>query len=162
MIVGGLDVGTTGCKIALYNEKAVLIDSFYYEYQTVHKNGTHEIDFSDVRSGVLSLLKDAVSKHHIDALGVTSFGETFVMLDENDNVLTPSMLYTDPRGEEQCDYLLEKIGKDKLIEITGVSPNPMYSISNNICPVRTLKFTRNYRWVDGHQKEFTYRFRLVI
>lgn len=36
MIVGGLDVGTTGCKIALYNEKAVLIDSFYYEYQTVH------------------------------------------------------------------------------------------------------------------------------
>lgn len=33
---------------------------------------------------------------------------------------------------------------------------------NNICPVRTMKFTRNYRWVDGHQKEFTYRFRLVI
>ena len=33
---------------------------------------------------------------------------------------------------------------------------------NNICPVRTMKFIRNYRWVDGHQKEFTYRFRLVI
>lgn len=33
---------------------------------------------------------------------------------------------------------------------------------NNICPVRTMKFTRNYRWAYGHQKEFTYRFRLVI
>lgn len=33
---------------------------------------------------------------------------------------------------------------------------------NNICPVRTLKFTRNYRWVDGHQKEFTYRFNLTL
>ena len=33
---------------------------------------------------------------------------------------------------------------------------------NNICPVRTMKFIRNYRWVEGHQKEFTYRFRLVI
>ena len=32
----------------------------------------------------------------------------------------------------------------------------------NICPVRTLKFTRNYRWAYGHQKEFTYRFMLVI
>ena len=33
---------------------------------------------------------------------------------------------------------------------------------NNICPVRTLKFSRNYRWVDGHQKEFTYRFNLTL
>ena len=33
---------------------------------------------------------------------------------------------------------------------------------NNICPVRLMKFTRNYRWVDGHQKEFTYQFRLTV
>ena len=33
---------------------------------------------------------------------------------------------------------------------------------NNICPVRTMKFIRNYRWVDGHQKEFTYQFRLTV
>ena len=33
---------------------------------------------------------------------------------------------------------------------------------NNICPVRHLKFTRNYRFVNGHQKQFTYSFRLII
>ena len=33
---------------------------------------------------------------------------------------------------------------------------------NNICPVRTMKFTRNYRWVYGHQKEFTYCFSLTL
>ena len=33
---------------------------------------------------------------------------------------------------------------------------------NNICPVRNMKFTRNYRWLDGHEKEFTYNFRLVV
>ena len=33
---------------------------------------------------------------------------------------------------------------------------------NNICPVRTLKFSRNYRWVDGHKQEFTYQFRLTV
>ena len=33
---------------------------------------------------------------------------------------------------------------------------------NNICPVRTMKFTRNYRWVDGHIQEFTYQFRLTV
>ena len=31
-----------------------------------------------------------------------------------------------------------------------------------ICPVRNMKFTRNYRWLDGHEKEFTYNFRLIV
>ena len=29
---------------------------------------------------------------------------------------------------------------------------------NNICPVRQQKFTRIYRWLDGHEKEFTYSY----
>lgn len=33
---------------------------------------------------------------------------------------------------------------------------------NDICPVRTMKFTRNYRWVEGHSKEFTYHSKLVV
>lgn len=32
----------------------------------------------------------------------------------------------------------------------------------NICPVRTMKFERNYRWLNGHKKEFTYSFGLVL
>ena len=33
---------------------------------------------------------------------------------------------------------------------------------NNICPVRHMNFTRNYRTVNGHKKQFTYSFRLVV
>lgn len=33
---------------------------------------------------------------------------------------------------------------------------------NNICPVRQQKFTRIYRWLDGHEKEFTYSYFLSI
>ena len=32
---------------------------------------------------------------------------------------------------------------------------------NNVCPVRTIKFERNYRWVDGHNKTFTYEVRVT-
>ena len=129
MIVGGLDVGTTGCKIVLYNEQAQLLATYYNEYKTVHKNGRHEIDFADVKNGVLDLLKKTARAYKVDALGVTSFGETFAMLDENDNILAPSMLYTDPRGQEECDYLCGAIGIEKLTLLTGVKPHPMYSIS---------------------------------
>lgn len=129
MIIGGLDVGTTGCKIALYNENCDLLNTYYNEYNAIHKNGQHEIDFADVKNGVLSILKEAVKDYKIDALGVTSFGETFAMLDENDNILAPSMLYTDPRGLAECEFLCDDLGEDNLTLLTGVKPHPMYSIS---------------------------------
>ncbi|MDD5923316.1 MAG: alpha/beta-type small acid-soluble spore protein [Clostridia bacterium] len=33
---------------------------------------------------------------------------------------------------------------------------------NNICPVRLMNFERNYRWVNGHEKVFTYNFSVVV
>lgn len=127
MILGGLDVGTTGCKIALYNEKAEHLTTYYKEYDIMRKNGQHEIDFNDVKAGVLSLMHQAVKEYQIDALGVTSFGETFAMLDEEDNILAPSMLYTDPRGEKECETICETLGKEKLALLTGVAPHSLYS-----------------------------------
>ncbi len=126
--VAGLDVGTTGCKIAVYDNEGVLRATYYSEYESKHSSGLHEIDFNDVKYGVLTVLKQAVCEFPIYALGVTSFGETFAILDENDNILAPSMLYTDPRGEEQCDKLSKILGREKLTLLTGVEPNKMYSI----------------------------------
>lgn len=129
MIVGGLDLGTTGCKIVLYNENAELLSTYYEEYDVVHENGCHEIDFNVIKTSVLSILKKTVDDYKVDALGVTSFGETFAMLDENDSVLAPSMLYTDPRGADECEQLCKLFGEEYLTLTTGAKPHPMYSIS---------------------------------
>ena len=37
MIIGGLDVGTTGAKIVLYNENGNLLDTYYTEYDVAHQ-----------------------------------------------------------------------------------------------------------------------------
>ena len=31
-----------------------------------------------------------------------------------------------------------------------------------ICPERNMKFSRAYRWLDGHSKTFTYNYRLSV
>ena len=129
MVFGGLDVGTTGCKVVLYDENATLLATYYQEYDVMRKDGLQEINFADLREGVLSLLKKATAEYRIDALGATSFGETFTMLDENEEILVPSMLYTDPRGEEECRELCETVGEEKITLLTGVKPHAMYSIS---------------------------------
>ncbi len=128
MVIAGLDVGTTGCKIVLYNQEGRLLQTYYQEYEVLRNSGRHEMNFADVKNGVLALLGQAAKAYKIDVLGVTSFGETFAMLDEEGNILAPSMLYTDPRGEEECAALCAALGAEWLTQKTGVAPNPMYSI----------------------------------
>ena len=33
---------------------------------------------------------------------------------------------------------------------------------NNMTTIRTMKFKRNCRWLDGHEKTITYRFSLMV
>lgn len=129
MNIAGLDIGTTGCKLAVYDGQAVLLSTYYTEYPATHRGGEHEIDFNAVRQGVLELLQRAAGEHRLDAVGVTSFGESFAMLDDRDTVLAPSMLYTDPRGGEECAALAAALGEQRITAITGTQPHPMYSLA---------------------------------
>ena len=127
MLIGGLDIGTTGCKLTVYNERGRYVSNAYTEYDVSRVNGEHEIDADMIFEAVCRVIKETAS-NHLSAIGVTSFGETFVALDENDKVLLPSMLYTDPRGEAEKEELCSKLGEEKLIYISGVKPHSMYSL----------------------------------
>ncbi len=128
MLIGGLDIGTTGCKITVYDHTGCFIESTYCEYNVSRTGGEHEIDANVISEGVFQVISDLKCKKQLAALGVTSFGETFVMLDGNDNVLCPSMLYTDPRGSDECMCLSNALGEDKITYIAGVKPHQMYSL----------------------------------
>lgn len=127
MCVGGLDIGTSGCKLVLYDEKGNFVDSFYKEYDVKRENGLHEIDAEEIFSSVCHILSCASDKK-ILSIAVTSFGETFAMLGEDDKPVAPSMLYTDPRGKEECSALVEKFGAENLAYKTGAAPHEMYSM----------------------------------
>lgn len=128
MIIGGLDVGTTGCKLTAYNENGVFVYNSYKEYEINRHSGEHEIDASVIFDAVCEVIRDVSKNCTLSAIGVTTFGETFTVLDENDNVLLPSMLYTDPRGAEECVSLCEKLGEERLTYISGAKPHQMYSL----------------------------------
>ncbi len=127
MYIGGLDIGTTGCKIVLYSKDGKLVKTAYREYNVKRQQGLSEVDIEAVTQAVFEVFKE-VSDCKIEAVGVTSFGETFVMLDENNTPLCPSMLYTDPRGIEEKAQLEEKFTRESLAVKTGTIPHEMYSI----------------------------------
>lgn len=128
MYIGGLDVGTTGCKLTIYNEKGEFIQNFYREYEVTRKDRSQVICGQNIFDAVCDMIKAGAAECEISAIGVSTFGETFVALDENDNVLMPSMLYTDPRGYDECKALCDLLGEDTITKICCVKPHQMYSL----------------------------------
>lgn len=129
MLLAGLDIGTTGCKIAVYSANGEYLGKVYQDYPVQRTTSEHEVDAKAISDAVMSVIKKAAARYpEIGGIGVTSFGETFVLLDEMDEPLLPAMLYTDPRGGTECDRIAELVGTQNIIRQTGVSPAPMYSL----------------------------------
>lgn len=130
MKIAGLDIGTTGCKCTVFSEKGEFLGNAYRDYPVKRAVSGHEVDVSTLMEGVYGAIAEMAEQYpDIAGIGVTSFGEAFVMTDEAGRPLHPAMLLTDPRGREECRELTEKIGAERISYLTGNRPHEMYSIS---------------------------------
>lgn len=129
MKIAGLDIGTTGCKCTVFDEKGIELGKSYRDYPVKRRVGGHEIDVSALLDGVITVISEMSAQYSdIAGIGITSFGETFVCVDEAGNPLAPAMIYTDPRGGEECKWLVEMLGEKHIAEITGVTAHEMYGL----------------------------------
>lgn len=130
MRIAGLDIGTTGCKCTVFDEQGKYLGKAYRDYKVKREVGGHEVDVSVIMDAVYEVIHEMAEQYEdIAGIGVTSFGETFVMTDEAGLPLYPAMLYTDPRGSEECRELIDKLGEGEIAHITGVRPHETYSIA---------------------------------
>ena len=130
MKIAGLDIGTTGCKCTVFDEQGTFLGKAYRDYPVRRTVGGHEIDITVVMDGVYATIREMAEQYSdIAGIGVTSFGETFVCVNEAGEPLHPAMLYTDPRGHEECTELTHKLGAKRIASVTGLRPHEMYSIS---------------------------------
>ena len=128
MKIAGLDIGTTGCKCTVFDANGNDLGRAYREYAVQRNESGHEIDAKILLNAVFETIAEMAGKYpDIKGIGVTSFGETFVMTDENGTPLHPAMLYTDPRGEEQSERLVDTLGSRQIQKITGLKPHATYA-----------------------------------
>ena len=130
MKIAGLDIGTTGCKLTVFDENGAELGKAYRDYPVRRAVSGHEVDVTYMMESVYGVIGEMAARYHdIGGIGVTSFGETFVAVGNAGEPLHTSMLYTDPRGAEECAELAGKLGADNIARITGLAPHEMYSIS---------------------------------
>ena len=129
MAIIGLDVGTTCCKCALYNNDGAQIKITAAEYSIVRDKGHQYADVRSMWLNVKKILKEVAEySNNIEGICVTSFGESFVPVTKSFEILFDSMLYTDLRGTEQSLRLKKTLSDEEAFKITGNKIHPMYSL----------------------------------
>jgi len=120
----GVDVGTTGAKTILIDERGELVATSLVEYPLhTPRPKWAEQDPADWWRGTVDSIKNVLSKSKVkseDVIGVGLSGQMhgLVLIDKDHNVLRPAILWCDVRTTEQCHYITEKVGKELLVKST--------------------------------------------
>ncbi|MHC1786501.1 MAG: xylulokinase [Christensenellales bacterium] len=121
----GIDLGTSGTKTVLFGEDGVALASATQEYPLYQpQNGWAEQDPADWWEAAVSTLSQVINKSGVDAreiagLGISGQMHGLVMLDENGDILRPSIIWCDQRTGEECEEITRLVGARRLIEITA-------------------------------------------
>ncbi len=121
----GIDVSTTGSKALLINTAGRVMASA----STAHTLQTPKPLWSEqdpeewwraTRTSVQIVLSESkVKSEDIAAVGLTGQMHGLVLLDAAGKILRSAILWNDQRTGAQCDEIRKRLGKERLIQITG-------------------------------------------
>lgn len=151
----GIDLGTSGTKTVLFDQRGTVMASATVEYPMDQpKNGWAEQNPADWWNAAAATIRTVLSKSAVNPAEVVSLGISgqmhgMVMLDEQGEVLRPSIIWCDQRTQAECDEITERVGAKRLIEITAN-------------PALTGFTASKILWVRNHQPEIYAKCRHIL
>ena len=118
----GLDLGTSGLKGLLVDRLGNVIKESNESYPVHYpRDGWSEQNPEDWTLATRKILKTLSQGVEGDVKGISIGGQMhgLVILDEQDNVIRPAILWNDGRTQKQTDYLNNVIGKERLSALTA-------------------------------------------
>ncbi len=119
----GIDLGTSAVKLVLIDEIGQIHNIVSKEYPLYFPGqGWSEQNPDDWLTKTIEGIKELTADVDKSKVAGISFGgqmHGLVILDKNDNVIRPAILWNDGRTGKETEYLNDIIGKDKLSQYTG-------------------------------------------
>ncbi len=152
----GMDVGTGGTRALVVDAEGKIVSSASSEhapFRTPHP-GWAEQDPEDWWRAAKEAIRGALAnapapRQPIAAIGLTGQMHGAVLLDAAGQVLRPSLIWCDTRTQPQCDWLHERIGYEKLIELTCNPALPNFTLTKLL-------------WVKEHEPEIFAKTRHIL
>lgn len=140
----GIDVGTSGTKSILIDPDGHLIASATAEYPLSQpQNGWAEQDPEDWWEAVCATLHqitETISPEDIAGIGLSGQMHSVVLLDADDRVIRPAILWCDQRTSAECEQIEAVFGRERLMSVTGNPALPGFTASK-------------LRWIQNHEPE---------
>ncbi len=158
MLYVGIDLGTSAVKLLLMDEKGTIQKIVSKEYPLFFPHpGWSEQNPEDWYAQTMAGLKELLAEADKSQVAGISFGgqmHGLVILDEEDHVIRPAILWNDGRTYEECDYLNQVIGKEKLsaytanISFTGFTAPKILWVKNkepeNFAKIKKIMLPKDY------------------
>jgi xylulokinase len=132
-LILGLDIGTTNIKCLAVDERGVIVAQASDSTPVSHP----QPDWTDfdpesilaVASGTIrSLVSRLKPGDEIGGIAVASVAESVIPIDSEGEPLAPAIAWFDLRTTAEFEWICEQIGYNRLFEISGLNPDPMFGI----------------------------------
>jgi xylulokinase len=131
----GIDIGTSGTKTALFDERGECLASHTADYPMAQpRNGWAEQNPADWWSATVEGVRAVLSHSGIGAENIAGIGLSgqmhgLVLLDKSGAVLRPAILWCDQRTGAECVEINRLVGEKRVIEITANPPMTGFTAS---------------------------------
>ncbi len=140
----GVDIGQTGCRAIIFDEKGQQRAQSYREYPTaMPQEGWAELDSTQVRDRCFEVMREAqsqCSEDPVQGLGISCQGEAFTPIGVEGESLSNAMITFDTRAAAHMKHFSKEFGIERLYRITGHTAHPMFSL------FKLLWIMENRRW----------------
>lgn len=129
----GIDIGTSACKIALFDLDGRAVSQSTKEYRVYYPApGYAEQNPEEWWSGVCKgiqevLVSSRVLPDQIAGIGIDGQSWSAIPVDKNGNVLCNTPIWMDTRADSICRRVVQEIGNQRIFDISGNSFEPTYS-----------------------------------
>lgn len=129
----GIDIGTSACKIALFDMDGRVISQSTKEYRVYYPAPGHaEQNPEEWWSGVCCGIREAldiggINPGLIAGIGIDGQSWSAIPVDRMGNVLYNTPIWMDTRAHAICKKVNQEVGAQKIFDISGNSFEPTYS-----------------------------------
>jgi xylulokinase len=126
-----VDIGSSACKAVAFDEQGDILSAHACSYSPDYpKPGFAEMDPQRFWESICTCCSTVAkqSSERIQALCLSSHGETFIPVDAHGHPLGPAILNQDSRATAESEWYSQEVGRQRLFQITGLVAHPMYPI----------------------------------
>ena len=141
MISLGVDIGGTGAKCVAFDDHGAQLALSYIEYP--NPPGKANLEPQVLSDSVVRVIRDCVqalpARDAVAAITVSSFGESFVPIDEHGAPLTDIIMYFANSGSGEFDELVRRVGEETFMRVARILPDASYSLAKMLYTLRTAQ-----------------------